>query len=575
MTKTKFTLGAKIYAGEGLTVGFLLILGIFAVITVTSLQSKMDRLVKTEARNIELAGEINQAVTMIQNAQRGLLLGSMINDTAMVSSANEHLAGATRKVSSALKEAEGTAQTGAARQTLAKLRSMDSELSQKTPTFAAQIRGQQFDVASKMQTEYFTPQLDTMERASAELVTMSQAKMAASAEESASQVGLARLIVLLLCLLSAAVAAAAFLVTRNAVRQMRRIAQEISEGSNQVASASRQVCGSSQSLAQGSAQQAASLEETAASAEEIHSMTKRNTDNARNASDETGKADLLLNETGEKLKGMIASMMEINTSSEKIGKIIRVIDEIAFQTNILALNAAVEAARAGEAGMGFAVVADEVRSLSQRCAQAAKDTSDLIEESIERSNEGKHRLDEVSACIGKVFENSARIKLLTSEVHLGSQEQSRGIDQISRAVAQMQQLTQSTAASAEQGAAAGQEMSAQAQALQDSVGRMRELVGNDGTGSQESRYSARTRLAHAGSVGDGLRGAPRAVAGKAAPVRGSATAAETSKVSLPIASSAAPGVGRGLGRMQAGHPAATQTPPENVNFPMDDDFKDF
>jgi methyl-accepting chemotaxis protein/methyl-accepting chemotaxis protein-1 (serine sensor receptor) len=571
MRKDKFTLGAKIHAGEGLTVGFLLILGIFAVTTVTRLQFKMERLVKVEARNSQLAGEINQAVTMIQNAQRGLLLGSMINDAAMTRSANEHLAEATRKVSTSLKEAERAAGTAEERQTLMRLRSMERELARKTSVFEGQIRGQQFDAASKMQTEYFTPQLDQMEHASAELVKQSQATMTASAEQSASQVGMARLIVLLLCLLSAAVAVIAFLVTRKGVNQLRRIAHEIAEGSNQVASASQQVSTASQSLAQGSSEQAASLEETAASAEEIHSMTKRNTDNTRNASDETGKADLLLNETGEKLKGMISSMTQINTSSEKIGKIIRVIDEIAFQTNILALNAAVEAARAGEAGMGFAVVADEVRNLSQRCAQAAKDTSDLIEESIERSNEGKHRLDEVAACIGKVFENSARIKLLASEVHLGSQEQSRGIERISRSVVQMQELTQSTAASAEQGAAAGQQMSAQAQSLQDSVSRLRDLVGGGESGAQVSNRTASQvrRWAGGSEVVGADTGKPKA--GKPA-----ARPALASKVSLtanpkyPATASPA-----SISSPQASGSMPSMQAPIKVDFPMDDDFKDF
>lgn len=223
-------------------------------------------------------------------------------------------------------------------------------------------------------------------------------------------------------------------------------------------------------------------------------MTQKNAENASMAAGETEKADQLLKETNEKLDQMIESMKEINASSEKISRIIRVIDEIAFQTNILALNAAVEAARAGEAGMGFAVVADEVRNLAQRCAQAAKDTSDLIEESIVRSNEGKVRLDEVAGCITRVFENASRIRVLASEVHMGSQEQARGIEQIARAVAQMQQVTQSTAASAEESASAGEEMSAQAQHLQAAVDRLRELVG---AGEEEHRFAAPARAAQA------------------------------------------------------------------------------
>src|SRR4051794_4355723 len=155
---------------------------------------------------------------------------------------------------------------------------------------------------------------------------------------------------------------------------------------------------------------------------------------------------------------MISSMKEINSSSEKISKIIRVIDEIAFQTNILALNAAVEAARAGEAGLGFAVVADEVRNLAQRCAHAAKDTGSLIEESISRTTEGGRKLSEVTSVMQAITEHTASVKVLVDEVSLSSQEQSRGIEQISKAILQMERVTQTAAASSEEGAAASEEM---------------------------------------------------------------------------------------------------------------------
>jgi methyl-accepting chemotaxis protein/methyl-accepting chemotaxis protein-1 (serine sensor receptor) len=187
------------------------------------------------------------------------------------------------------------------------------------------------------------------------------------------------------------------------------------------------------------------------------------------------------------LEEMVQSMKEINTSSEKISKIIRVIDEIAFQTNILALNAAVEAARAGEAGMGFAVVADEVRNLAHRSAQAAKDTAALIEESIAKSNEGNKKLQLVAGSIQQVTGSATQVKVLVDEVDVGSQEQSRGIDQIASAVTQMETVTQRSAASADESAAASEELAAQAQTLQDIVERLRQLVGGntDGTSRKD------------------------------------------------------------------------------------------
>jgi methyl-accepting chemotaxis protein/methyl-accepting chemotaxis protein-1 (serine sensor receptor) len=170
-------------------------------------------------------------------------------------------------------------------------------------------------------------------------------------------------------------------------------------------------------------------------------------------------------------------MSQISTASMKISKIIKVIDEIAFQTNILALNAAVEAARAGEAGLGFAVVADEVRNLAQRCAQAAKDTATLIEESIGTAKDGTQKVDQMAIAIRAITEAAAGTKTLVESVDAGSREQSLGIAEIGKAISQMEQLTQSTAASAEESAAAAQELTGQSQGVKEIAERLSAMVG--------------------------------------------------------------------------------------------------
>jgi methyl-accepting chemotaxis protein len=214
-------------------------------------------------------------------------------------------------------------------------------------------------------------------------------------------------------------------------------------------------------LAQGASEQTATIEETSSASVEINSMARRTTENSRTSAEMVIHSQQSFEAANQSLTEMVGAMDAINASSQKISKIIKVIDEIAFQTNILALNAAVEAARAGDAGMGFAVVADEVRNLAQRCAQAAKDTADLIEESIQRSDGGRIKVDQVAMAIRVVTEESAKIKVLVDEINLGSVEQSGGIDQISRAIAQIEQVTQSSAANAEQSASAAEQLNAQ------------------------------------------------------------------------------------------------------------------
>jgi methyl-accepting chemotaxis protein/methyl-accepting chemotaxis protein-1 (serine sensor receptor) len=258
--------------------------------------------------------------------------------------------------------------------------------------------------------------------------------------------------------------------------QLRETVAELSESSVQIASAANQVATSSQSQAQGSSEQAATIEETSSASAEINAMAKRTTESSRSTAEIVTQSQEGFAEANRFLTQMVEAMDGITTSSLKIARIIKVIDDIAFQTNILALNAAVEAARAGEAGMGFAVVADEVRNLAQRCAQAAKDTATLIEDSIHKSDGGRLKVDQVAVAIRAITVESSKIKVLVDEINLGSLEQSRGIDEISRSITQMEQVTQSSAANAEEGAAAAEQLNAQAESMKDVVGRLKSMV---------------------------------------------------------------------------------------------------
>ncbi|MEN9841405.1 MAG: Dipeptide chemoreceptor protein [Verrucomicrobiota bacterium] len=270
---------------------------------------------------------------------------------------------------------------------------------------------------------------------------------------------------------------AAFLIIRGVNRALTQTAESLSQGSLQVAAASGQVSSASQSLAEGSSEQAASLEEISSSIEELASMTKRNADNAQAGKASAGHARAAAESGAAEMERMQGAMNAIQQSSNDISKIIKTIDEIAFQTNILALNAAVEAARAGEAGAGFAVVADEVRSLAQRSAVAAKETADKIADATARSAQGVELSTKVAAGLQQILEKAREVDRLVAEVATASHEQSEGLTQINVAVSQMDKVTQSNAAGAEETASAAEELNAQSEELRNASAQLAALVG--------------------------------------------------------------------------------------------------
>ena len=269
--------------------------------------------------------------------------------------------------------------------------------------------------------------------------------------------------------------------------------RDLREGARQIVAASSQVSMSAQALSQGATEQAASIEETSASMEEMASMTRQNADNA-------SRGATLVEQSGEEfgrcetaLSAMVQSTDAILESSQKVGRILKTIDEIAFQTNILALNAAVEAARAGEAGMGFAVVADEVRNLAQRAAASARDTATLIDEATANAAAGTEKVKALGESIERLGRQSAELKQIVLEVSSASAQQAQGIDQVTQAIAQMEKVTQSTAATAEESAAASEELNAQAEASQAVVVQLERLVG----GAEGEPAESRPAPAHA------------------------------------------------------------------------------
>lgn len=265
-------------------------------------------------------------------------------------------------------------------------------------------------------------------------------------------------------------------LSRAITRALNKTTEKLIQSSKYVASASVQLSGAGQQLSEGSNEQAASIEEISATMDETSSMVKQNAENTRQALGLSEEANQAAHDGSAKMEDMITSMAELKKSSSEISKIIKVIDEIAFQTNMLALNAAVEAARAGDAGQGFAVVAEEVRNLAQRSAKAAKDTAEIIEKNIELSENGVNISGDVSVSLEEIMNKSNNVKQLISEISAASEEQAKGTTQVTDAIIQMEKVVQGNAAGAEETAASAEELQMQAQELETIVFELNKIV---------------------------------------------------------------------------------------------------
>ncbi|HUI58100.1 MAG TPA: methyl-accepting chemotaxis protein [Bryobacteraceae bacterium] len=490
----RLTIGKKLLIGVAAIMASLAVLSLISWRVIAALGGSLDAAVNSTGKKLDLIGQTREAFQNLQNVSRRTQIAYAIVELERHSTASgqetcsgchtpasleesaQQIEAAGAVVKERSKELRTLVSDATGRQALDTFDQGASRWIEYTGQYLQLAHGNRFDDAHAILMDKIFPIVAEAEKAAKILAKREGDALNASNQQARASISSGRWTVFIVIGFNLLVGASVLWVVLRITATLRHVAAEMSRGAEQVARKAAEVSTSSQSLAQGASDQASSLAETSSTGERISAMTHRNTESSGRTAELVSNCQERFQEAHGALSELEKVVADIDSSSGRISRIIKTIDEIAFQTNILALNAAVEAARAGDAGLGFAVVADEVRSLAQRCAQAAKDTASLIQESIGNSQQGKVKVGRVAEVIRAIMEQSGIIKKLVDEVNLGSQEQTRGVEQVANAITRMERITQQNAAGAEQNAAAGHALRGESESLKGLIQRLIVMV---------------------------------------------------------------------------------------------------
>jgi methyl-accepting chemotaxis protein len=480
-------IGVRLGLGIGAIAFLVLMVGVFSIWRLWDLDQMLNRIVDDRWPKTVVANKVIDNVNLAARAVRNAII---LDDSTEVGEELKRVLVSREAISKGLDELHKTLQSGEGKDLLRKITDARGKYaSELDDTMRLIESGNREQAKVSLITKLRPLQADYFKSVD-DLVAYQGKMMDLAGEEATADYKSSRNLIIIALLVSLFLSATVnILVTRSIARPITRVVEGLTEGADQVAAASGQVAASSQSLAEGASEQAASLEETSSSLEEMASMTRQNADHANQANSLMKEITRVVEESTTAMGKLTTSMKDISSASEETSKIIKTIDEIAFQTNLLALNAAVEAARAGEAGAGFAVVADEVRNLAMRAAEAAKNTTNLIEGTIKKIKEGTEQVDKAGEAFQLVATGTGKMGELVGEVAAASGEQAQGIDQVNLAVAEMDKVIQQNAANAEESAAASEELNAQAEQMKSYVNELVAVVA--GSGKKVASGSAR------------------------------------------------------------------------------------